>query len=223
MKSASDLQRMVLDELQWEPSLNAGEIGVSVNNGVVTLTGHVESYTAKRSAEKATKRVAGVRGVANDLVVQLPSTAVRDDTDIAQAAVTALQWNTSVPDDRVKVSVSNGWITLEGMVEWQYQKDAASKAVRNLTGVHGVTNRITLKPHANVTQVKEKIEAAFRRSADIDSKHVRVVVEGDRVILRGDVRSWKEYEDAEWAAWSAPGVTDVENRLVVEDEMAAFV
>lgn len=217
MKGASELQRMVQDELEWEPKLDTGEIGVSATDGVVTLTGHVKSYADKWTAEKAAKRVMGVHGVANDLVVKLPSTATRDDTDLAEAALNALEWHTTVPEDRVKVSVSNGWITLEGEVDWYYEKDSAYRAVRDLMGVKGVTNRITLMPHASAMRVKDEIEAAFRRSAQVDSKHVQVAVSGSRVTLSGHVRSWQESDDAEWAAWSAPGVTHVENRLVVEE------
>ena len=223
MKSASELQRTVLDELKWEPSLNAGEIGVSVTDGVVTLTGHVDSYAERRTAEKATKRVAGVRGVANELVVKLPSAATRDDTDIATAALSALKWHTTVPEDRVKVTVTDGWIILEGEVDWYFQKDAAYRAVRDLTGVKGVTNKIVLKERASALQVKDKIEAAFRRSAEVDSKHVQVAVSGSRITLTGHVRSWAESDDAEWAAWAAPGVTQVDNELVVEEEAGLLI
>jgi osmotically-inducible protein OsmY len=221
MKTASELQRDVLDELKWEPGLKAGEIGVSAHDGVVTLTGHVESYTQKTGAEKAAKRVFGVKGVANDLVVKLPSSKERDDTDVAEAAVQALKWHASVPEDRVKVGVRNGWVTLEGEVEWFYEKDSAYRAVRDLTGVKGVSNLMTVKPRATAKQVKDKIEAAFKRSAEIDARAVKVEIIGNKAILRGKVRSWAEYEEAEWAAWSAPGINTVENKLEVEGEAPA--
>jgi osmotically-inducible protein OsmY len=223
MKNSSDLQRDVLDQLKWEPGLTAGEIGVSVHDGVATLTGHVTSYTQKTSVEKAAKRVAGVKGIANDLVIKLPSSKERDDTDIADAAVHALKWHTSVPEDRVRVTVRSGWINLEGEVDWFYQKDAAERAVRDLTGVKGVSNLITLKPHATVAEVREKIEAAFKRSAAIDARGVSVEIIGRRAILRGTVTSWNEHEEAEWAAWSAPGIDYVDNRLVVHEELWAPV
>jgi osmotically-inducible protein OsmY len=222
MKTKEQLQHDVQDELKWTPSLDEAGIGVGVEDSVVTLSGHVASYSQRTAAERATKRVAGVHGVANELIVKLPSSMERDDTDIAKAAVRALEWRSDVPRDKVTAAVSKGWINLEGELEWQYQKDAAYKAVRHLPGVKGVSNLIRIKPKASAFEVKQKIQQAYKRSADIDAQHVQVEVEGSHVTLRGTVSSWAEYEDAEWAAWSAPGVAEVTNRLKVEEPALAY-
>ena len=215
MKSDMDLRRDVLDELEWEPSIDAAEIGVTAHDGVVTLTGDVKSYTEKMTAERVTKRIQGVRAIANDIEVRLPGTAERTDSDIARAAVDALKWRTLVPVGRIKVSVSNGWITLEGEADWQYEKDAAFEAVHHLVGVKGVTNLIALKPRASATEVKSRIEAAFRRSAELDAQKVRVETRDGKVTLRGDVQSWSERQEAERTAWAAPGVIQVENLIAI--------
>jgi osmotically-inducible protein OsmY len=215
MKDDVALRRDVLDELEWEPSLDAAEIGVTAREGVVTLTGAVKSYTEKITAERVTKRVQGVKGIANDIEVRLPGTAERTDSDIARAAVDALTWKSSVPADRVRVLVKNGWVTLEGQVDWQYQKDAAFGAVDHLVGVKGVTNMIALRPRVSATEVKSRIEAAFRRSAELDAQKVRVEIRDGKVTLRGDVRSWSERHEAERTAWAAPGVTQVENLIAI--------
>jgi osmotically-inducible protein OsmY len=215
MKADTDLRRDLLDEFEWEPSIDAAEIGVTAHDGIVTLTGTVDSYTEKLAAERAAKRLQGVKAIANDIEVRLPGTAERTDSDIARAAVDVLKWRTVVPRDRVKVLVKNGWITLEGEVDWQYQKDAAFDAVHHLIGVKGATNVITLKPRASATDIKSRIEAAFRRSAEVDAQKVQVETRDAKVTLRGAVHSWSEREDAERTAWAAPGVALVENLIAV--------
>jgi osmotically-inducible protein OsmY len=210
-----DLKQHVQSALDWDPSLDASDIGVSVDEAVVTLRGTVRSYAEKVAAERATLHVYGVKAMANDLVVHLVTDFQRTDTDIAQAAVDALKWNTMVPHDRVTVTITNGWVTLNGTLDWQYQKDAAARVVRELTGVKGVINNIIVQPHAKTIDVREKIEAAFKRSAEIDARRINVNATDGTVILSGNVHSWAERQEAERAAWAAPGVTQVEDRLAI--------
>jgi osmotically-inducible protein OsmY len=215
MKSDSEIERDVKDELTWNPDLDATDIAVSVKNGVVTLVGFVKSYTDKYEAEWAAKRVAGVVAVANDLEVRIPSVDERPDPDIARDAVSALKTQLPFSSEHIKVVVKNGWVTLEGQVEWQYQKNTAEDAVRRIKGVKSVTNSILLKPRAQPSEIKSKIMDAFKRNAEVDANRIQVETNGGEVILKGSVRSWIEREEAERVAWSAPGVTKVEDRIVV--------
>lgn len=211
------IQQRVLEELKWDPQVDPKDVGVEVDNGVVTLTGTVESYPMKFAAEDAAKRVLGVKAVANDIEVKLPHEMVRTDTGIAQAAANALEWNTRVPHERIKVTVRDGWVTLEGDVDYEFQKEAAERSIRDLTGVKGVTNLIKVIAPARVSpgEVKSRIEDAFERMAELDARRIDVEARDGKVILRGTVRSWFEREEAEDAAWAAPGVSDVENQITV--------
>lgn len=215
MKTDTHLQSDVLDELRWEPSVDAASIGVAVKDGIVTLTGAVPTYSQCVAAVQVAERVHGVKGVATELHVRLFEDRSPTDADLAKAAVDAMKWRTTVPDERVKVAVSKGWITLEGEVDWYFQKASAEDAVRHLRGVKGITNRIQITPKATSTEVKTLIESAFRRTAELDAKKVRVETHNGKVVLRGDVRSWVERQQAEQSAWAAPGVTQVENHIAV--------
>jgi osmotically-inducible protein OsmY len=215
MKSDSEIERDVKDELTWNPDLDATDIAVSVKNGVVTLVGFVKSSVDKYEAEWGAKRVAGVVAVANDLEVRMPSVDERPDPDIARDAVSALKTQLPFSSEHIKVVIKNGWVTLEGQVEWQYQKNTAENAVRRIKGVKGVTNLILLKPRAQPSEIKSKIMDAFKRNAEVDANRIQVETNGGDVILKGSVRSWIEREEAERVAWSAPGVTKVEDRIVV--------
>lgn len=209
-----------MDQLKWEPGLNAAEIGVAVKNGIVTLSGIVDTYSKKIAAEDAAKKIAGVKAVAEDIQVGMSPNFKKTDAEIADAVVFALRWHASIPNEKIKVKVEEGVVSLEGELEWDYQRKEAIRVVEKLAAVRRINNYIRLKPYLKPENIKDKIEAAFTRSATIDSGKVAVVVDGSKVILHGSVRSMAEHDDAENAAWAAPGVTSVENDLVLEEEFA---
>jgi osmotically-inducible protein OsmY len=215
MRSDHEIEQDVRDEMQWDPDLDATDIAVSVKNGVVTLAGFAKSYSDKYEAEAAAKRVAGVKGVANDIDVRLPSIDQRPDPEIAREAVDAIKVQLPISSENIRAVVKNGWVTLEGTVEWQYQRQTAENAVRRIRGVKGITNSISVRPHIEPSEIKRKIQEAFRRNAEVDANRIEVETQGGEVVLKGRVRSWIEREEAERAAWAAPGVTRVDDRLIV--------
>jgi osmotically-inducible protein OsmY len=223
LRTDSEIQKDVADELKWDPSLEDDDIAVAVRDGVVTLAGWAKSYADKWRAERVATNVRGVKAVANDLEVKLPALSNRTDPEIARAAIDALKWNTVVPADGIKVKVEKGWVTLEGEVHWYFQKEAAERAVRDLTGVKGVTSLIRVKKSPAPSDVKEKIKEALARGAQFDADRITVEINGSKAILRGTVRSYAEYRDAARAARNAPGISEVENKLTVDPSVYAPV
>ena len=215
MRADRELQERVLKALDWEPSVNAAQIGVTVERGTVTMAGRVGALREKWMAEKAARHIWGVRAVANELTVAPDDASMRSDTAIADAAVNALNWNSAIPPELIQVTVHDGWVTLSGTVRWQYQKATAEKAIEDLYGVKGVANSIVVKAPVTASDVRQKIEEAFKRSADIDAKRVSVEAQNGTVVLRGTVHSLTERTAAEHAAWAAPGVIAIDDQLVV--------
>lgn len=209
------LQQLVIDELEFEPSIDAANIGVAVNTGVVTLTGHVGSYAEKIAAERAAQRVRGVRAIAQEIQVRYPSDKKTSDDEIAKRAADILAWDARVPDEAIQVKVQNGWVTLTGTVEWQYQRVAAESDIRKLSGVIGVSNEIELEPQVKAPDVRNKILSALKRNAEIEAGSIRVSANGDEVTLEGRVHDWYERIVIERAAWSAPGVKHVHDRMTL--------
>ena len=217
MRTDMELQKDVAEELKWEPRLQEDEIGVAVKNGVVTLTGFVPDYAQRRAAAKAAERVVGVRAVAQELVVKVPEMFRYSDTELAHRVVNALAWDVEVPNEKIQAKVEDGWVTLEGTVDWQYQRNAAERAVRYLGGIKGVANQIAIAPSmsASAYDVAQRIKAALHRTAEVEAKRVEVTAKDGKVVLTGSVRSWPERADVERAAWSASGVMAVDDRLAV--------
>jgi len=222
MKTDIQIQKDVMEQLKWEPFLNAAEIGVAVKNGIVTLSGHVDSYSKKLTAENAAKKIAGVKAVAEDIQIGVSPAFAKSDTEIAEAVLNALRWNSAVKEEKIKIKVENGNVRLDGEVEWEFERNNAKKAIENLKGVRSVLNMITVKPKIMPNDIQQKINAAFHRSATLDAGKITAEISGSRVILHGKVRSFAEKQDAANAAWNAPGVLSVENRLEIEIPEYAF-
>jgi osmotically-inducible protein OsmY len=216
MISDLELRQDVLDELEFEPSVNAAHIGVAANRGVVTLTGFVTNYAEKAAAERAARRVKGVQAIAEEIEMRLPSDTKRSDDEIAARAVDILKWQVGVPADRITTKVEKGIVTLTGEVDWQYQRTDAEHVVHKLTGVTGVVNQIRVSAPVHAFEIKEKIQKALQRSAEVEASGITVHTEGGRVVLSGKVRAWYERDIAERAAWSAPGVTEVQDHLTID-------
>jgi osmotically-inducible protein OsmY len=216
MKTDSEIQKDVLEEIKWESSIKNSDIGLAVTNGIVTLTGSVDSYVKKKLAKEAALRVLGVKAVAEDIIVKLSNTKIKTDTEVAQAVVNALKWHSSIQEDRLKVTVENSWVTVEGDVDWAYEREAVEDVIENLIGVRGVSNLIIVKTKVMAHDVKSKIMAAFHRNATIDANNISVETVGSRVVLTGTVRSFAEKKDAEVAAGNAPGVVNIYNQLEVK-------
>jgi osmotically-inducible protein OsmY len=213
--SDKTLRQAVMDELEWEPSIGAQHIGVAVEDGVVTLTGHVGNYIERLAAEKAVKRVKGVRAIAEEIEVRFPSDKKTSDDQIARRALDVIAWDSTIPKDKIQIKVQNGFVTLTGEVDWFYQRDDAEAAVRKLTGVKGLSNEIKVKPQVRGTDIKQRIETALKRNAEVEADAITVTVQDGRVILDGKVKAWYERELAERTAWSAPGVISVEDRISI--------
>lgn len=216
MKSDASLRDDIIEELNWEPSVDSSKIGVAVKDGIITLSGTVPSLIEKMDAEKAVKRVEGVRAVVQNIDVKLKSSSIRTDAEIAEVAIKNLKWNTNVPEENIILKVEHGWITLEGEVLWNYQKEAAKSAVKGLIGVKGVNNFIKVKSKIQPENLTQKIKNSFLRNASIDADNVKVEVIGNKAILKGTVQSWAEKRQAEKAVWSAPGIFEIENKLEIK-------
>lgn len=214
-KSDTQLQQDVMAELRWEPAVNAANIGVEVKNGIVTLLGHVDSYTEKWSAERAALKVAGVKALAVQMDVNIPSIHKRHDSDIALSADNVLRWTTDVPSEAVKIMVENGWLTLTGEVNWEYQRHSAETALRKLLGVKGITNKIAIKPKFQFNALKTDIEAALKRISNVNTHNIQIAVEGNHVNLKGEVNSWLEKDLIKQSVWNTPGVQQVQDNIAV--------
>jgi osmotically-inducible protein OsmY len=222
MRTDAQIQKDVIEEMKWEPAITSSEIGVSVSNGVVTLSGQVSTYSEKLHAEQAAKRIAGVKAIAEDIQVGISTGYSRTDNEIAQAVLNTLKWDTDIPDYQISVKVEDGQVKLEGEVEWEFQRQNARKVIENIAGIRSVINLIKVKPRVAPSDIQKKITAAFHRSATIDAQNIKAEVAGSKVTLKGRVRSISEKEDAVNAAWAAPGVFSVDNQLEIGEPEFVF-